>query len=99
MRPLIIKIDLNYLIFSHRECQLNKNDGSYPLIAKMNYITRYSHEARSTFLNTFEVKKIFNFFMIMTCNDYTWMVLFGLDSFFSLVRVQKMTSKKNSPPM
>ena len=36
------------------ECQLNRNQGFYPLIAKVNYITRYSEKARSSFLADFE---------------------------------------------
>ena len=57
-----IYIKLKLFLSIDRECQLNKNDGAYPLIAKINYLTRYSPEARSTFLNTFEVNFILNFF-------------------------------------
>ena len=45
-----------YLRYPSGECQLNRNQGFYPLIAKANYITRYSDKARTSFLADFEGK-------------------------------------------
>ena len=36
------------------ETTLTKNDKNYPLIARLNYLMKYSSQARKTFLNCFE---------------------------------------------